>query len=184
MALVKCKQCGSDVATNLATCPQCGAPRPRGTSTGKVLALVGVGVGALCVVPCLLGGVVSAFKGGGTAPSTRASAKPTEAARPVDIRTLLAEYRDNEVRADSTFKGHVVQTTGIVDDVKRDIMNNIYVVVGTGQELEIPQVQCFFDDAHAKKAASLSLGMRVTVRGRVGGLMMNVLVRECEFVGL
>jgi hypothetical protein len=44
--------------------------------------------------------------------------------------------------------------------------------------------KCFFDDAHAKKAASLSKGARVTVRGRVTGLMMNVVVRECEFVGL
>jgi len=37
---------------------------------------------------------------------------------------------------------------------------------------------------HAKKAASLSSGARVTVRGRVDGLLMNVIVRECEFLGL
>ncbi len=138
----------------------------------------------LCVVPCFLGGVVAVLKGGGTASATRASAKSTEAAKPVDIRPLLAEYRDNEVRVDATFKGRIVQTTGIVDDVKKDIMDSIYVTVGTGGEFELPVVQCFFDDAHATKAAALSKGARVTVRGRATGLMMNVVVRECEFVGL
>lgn len=99
----------------------------------------------------------------------------------MEIRKLLAEYSDNEIRADSAFKGQLIQTTGVVDDVKKDIMDSIYVTLGTGRQFEIPQVQCFFDDVHAKKAAALSKGARVTVRGRVDGLMMNVLVKDCEF---
>ena len=184
MALVKCKQCGSDLAANVAACPQCGAPQPRGLSTSKVLAIVVGGLGVLCFGTCLLGGLVSALKGGSTAPSVRTSPKPAAAAKPVDIRTLLGEYRDNEVRADANYKGQVIQTTGLVDDVKRDIMDSIYVTVGTGNQFEIPQVQCLFDEAHVKKAASLSKGARVTVRGRVDGLMINVLVKDCEFIGL
>ncbi|QRN97412.1 hypothetical protein JRI60_52205 [Archangium violaceum] len=183
MAVVKCKQCGGEVAPNAAACPQCGAARPRGVSTGKVLAIVGVSLGALCFIPCLIGGVVSAFNGGSTS-AARASLRPTEAAKSVDIRTLLSEYRDNEVRADANYKGRIIETTGIVDDVKRDIVDQIYVTVGTGRQIEIPVVQCLFDDAHVQKAASLSKGARVTVRGRVDGLLMNVVVRECEFVGL
>jgi hypothetical protein len=88
------------------------------------------------------------------------------------------------VRADVNYKGRIIQTTGIVRDVKRDIVDSLYVTLGTGQRLEVPVVQCLFDDVHVKKAASLSPGARVTVRGRVSGLMMNVVVRECEFVGL
>jgi hypothetical protein len=153
-------------------------------STGKILAIVFGGLGVFCVGPCLIGGVVSALGGASKAPTAQASAKPAESAKPVDIRTLLGEYRDNEVRADATFKGHVIQTTGLVDDIKRDIMDSIYVTVGTGGQFEIPQVQCLLDEVHAKKAASLSKGSRVTVRGRVDGLMMNVIVKNCEFVGL
>jgi hypothetical protein len=153
-------------------------------STGKVLAIVFGGLGVLCVGPCLLGGVVSALGGASKAPTARASAKPAESAKPVDIRTLLGEYRDNEVRADANYKGQVIQTTGLVNDIKRDILDSIYVTVGTGALLEIPEVQCLLDEVHAKKAATLSRGSRVTVRGRVDGLMMNVLVKDCEFVGL
>jgi hypothetical protein len=150
-------------------------------STGKVLAIVGVSMCALCVVPCLLGGVVSALKGGG---SSSVSARPAEAAKTVDIRTLLGEYTDNELRADASFKGHIVQTTGFVSDVKKDVLGDAYVTLGAGAPLEVVMVQCVLNKAQVKKAASLSQGSRVTVRGRVSGLLMNVLVRDCELVGL
>ncbi|MFY0572810.1 OB-fold protein [Archangium lansingense] len=183
MALMKCKQCGGDVASNAVACPKCGAPPPRGASIGKKVAIALAGLFGLC----FFGTCVSALsKGGsrGSASAARASARSTEAATPVEIRTLLGEYSNNEVRADANYKGRFIQTTGIVRDVKKDIVDSIYVTLGTGQQLEIPVVQCLFDDVHAKKAASLSPGARVTVRGRVSGLLMNVVVRECEFVGL
>jgi len=122
----------------------------------------------------------------GPSASSRTSAEDAakEFARWVGISTLLSEYRDNEVRADSSFKGTWVQTSGYVDDVKRGFLNSIYVIFGTGQALEIPRMQCFFADLEAKKAATLTRGTRVTVRRRVDGLMMNVLVKRREFVGL
>lgn len=183
MALIKCKQCGGDMASNAAACPKCGAPPPRGLSLGKLLMLGVGGFMALCFFGTCVSGIGAAARksGGGTASAAAAEKKPEATPTAVEIRKLLAEYSDNEVRADSTFKGQFIQTTGIVDDVKKDIMDSIYVTLGTGRQFEIPQVQCFFDDAHAKEAAALSKGTRVTVRGRVDGLMMNVLVRDCEF---
>jgi hypothetical protein len=106
--------------------------------------------------------------------------KPT--AMVVPLQTLLSEYKSNEVRADSQYKGNVVQITGIVGDVKKDILGSIYVTLGTGAAFEIPVAQCFFDDRLAQQAATLNKGSKITVRGRVDGLMMNVLVRDAEFV--
>jgi uncharacterized membrane protein YvbJ len=76
VALVKCKQCGTNMLSDAAICPGCGAPMAR-----------------------------------------------AESSRWVDIRKLLAEYADSEVRADNTFKGHYVLIDGIVSDVKRDLLN-------------------------------------------------------------
>jgi len=47
MALVKCKECGSQVSTDADRCPQCGAKPKKKSSIGKiiVLALVVIGVG-------------------------------------------------------------------------------------------------------------------------------------------
>jgi hypothetical protein len=151
---------------------------------GRKVAIAFVGLFGLCFFGTCVSALSKAGSGGTTSSASRSTAKPAATTKQVDIRTLLAEYRDNEVRADANYKSQVIQTTGLVDVVKKDIMDSIYVTVGTGAQLEIPQVQCLFDDVHAQKAASLSKGARVTVRGRVDGLMMNVIVRDCEFIGL
>jgi hypothetical protein len=98
----------------------------------------------------------------------------------VSLSVLLSEYKDNEIAADQRYKGHPVQVNGTVGDVKRDILNNPYVIVGTGSDYEIPTLQCFLAKGQESRAAALHKGDRVTVRGTVSGLMMNVLVKECE----
>lgn len=100
----------------------------------------------------------------------------------VPIRTLLSEYKDNELRGDAKFKGKLVQVAGVAGDVKKDVLGSAFVIVGAGPDLAIPQVQCFFDDKHEKRIATISKGDPITVRGRVDGLMMNVLVKDCELV--
>lgn len=37
MALIKCKECGSEVSDSAKTCPKCGAPVPKGTSLLTVI---------------------------------------------------------------------------------------------------------------------------------------------------
>ncbi|MFL5358794.1 OB-fold protein [Archangium sp.] len=66
----------------------------------------------------------------------------------------------------------------------REKSDTIYVTLGTGQRYEPRRVQCFFSNVHAQRVASLSKGAQVTVRGRVDGLMMNVQMNDCEFVGM
>lgn len=97
MALIKCKQCSNDVATNAKTCPKCGAPVASGVSVFRII----LGV---CVFFCFTG-VCVAVGGSQNASgpqSAQASApKPSqEAALNTGIRALLSEYKDNEVRAD------------------------------------------------------------------------------------
>jgi hypothetical protein len=111
-----------------------------------------------------------------------AELKADAAVLKVGLTKLLSEYHDNEVRADGQFKGKVIRTAGTVGDVKKDILGAIYVTVGTGKMFEIPVVQCFVRKGEEQRAAALSKGDNVTVRGRVGGLLMNVLVKDCEIV--
>lgn len=100
----------------------------------------------------------------------------------MSLRTLLNDYKSNEVRADSLYKSQLVEVRGRVRDTKRDVLNDIYVTVGTGAEFEIPVVQCFLDESQAAQASALRKGQEVTVRGRVNGLMMNVSLHDCELV--
>jgi tRNA_anti-like len=176
MALVRCKQCGGDVASNAAACPKCGAPPPRGIRLGRLFGI------ALLVTFIFVAWVMAQSPDGdGAAP---AAARRMPDAKQVELRMLLAEYTDNEVRADAAFKGKLIQTSGVVDDVKRDVLNTVYVVIGTGKQYEVRRLQCFVDEDNANTVASLTKGRRVTIRGRVKRLMMNVLVEDCEVVDL
>ncbi|MDC0745334.1 OB-fold protein [Polyangium mundeleinium] len=137
---------------------------------------------------CNLGNKSSPSSESGAATnSTSAATAPTAAARDfkerpsvmVSAKDILDEYKNNEVRADGKFKDKIVQIRGKVGDVKKDITDSIYVTVGTGAMLEIPEVQCFVKDSEAKAAAALNKGEEVTVAGHVDGLLMNVLVKDC-----
>ena len=97
----------------------------------------------------------------------------------VEIRQILSAYEGNEVAADNRYKGNQVQVTGIVGDIKKDIMDNLYVTLGTGKEFEIPQIQAFFDDSMNSQLGSLKKGQRLTVVCTIKGLMMNVLGEDC-----
>lgn len=113
--------------------------------------------------------------------SSGEGSKPTAPEVKVSAAELLQAYEGNEVAADARFKGKVVEVTGIVGDIKKDILDDIYVTIGTGKELEIPEVQCFVADGMAGKAGGLAKGAKITAVGTVDGLMMNVLVKDCRF---
>lgn len=98
----------------------------------------------------------------------------------VNVKEILEAYKNNEVRGDGQYKDKRIQIVGKVGDVKKDITDSIYVTVGTGAAFEIPVVQCFVKNGEEKAAAALNKGDDVTVVGHVDGLMMNVLVKDCE----
>ena len=97
----------------------------------------------------------------------------------VNIRDILSAYENNEVGADNKYKGKRIQVTGQVDDIKKDLLDNLYVALGTGKDFEIPQIQAFFDDSMNNKLGQLNKGQQLTIVGKVNGLMMNVLMEDC-----
>ena len=99
----------------------------------------------------------------------------------VHFSALLGNYRDNEVSADATdFKSQFIEVTGVVAEVKNDLLNKPYVIVGTGKQFEVPAVQCSLATSAVERAAMLHKGDTVTVRGTVAGLFLNVQLQECE----
>ena len=70
--------------------------------------------------------------------------------------------------------------SGIVSDIKKDITDDIYVTL-KGDEM-FRQVQCYFNDNAT--AGKLQKGMKVTFKGKCDGLMMNVLMKDCDLVNV
>lgn len=97
----------------------------------------------------------------------------------ISARNLYARYEANEVRADESFKNKTFYVTGIVEEIKKDFMGDIYVTLKTGQMFSY--VNCYFDDK--KVAAKLKKRQRVTFRGKCKGMVVTLVTMEdCEMV--
>ena len=96
----------------------------------------------------------------------------------IQAKDLYNAYQANEVSADNNFKAKNFYVEGVVRDIGKDILDNIYVTLKTGHI--IGSVQCYIDNANV--AANLQKGQRITVFGECNGLMMNVLMKDCKVV--
>jgi len=114
------------------------------------------------------------------APSTSGE---VEAAVPVEAAVLMADYKGNEQRGDQRWKGKLVEVTGAVNFVHKGMIGEpADVMLNTGAMFEVPQIKCFLRAGQIEAAAKLPRGQKVTMRGRVNGLRINVQVDDCEIV--
>lgn len=102
--------------------------------------------------------------------------QPTET---VTIGELVKAYESNELAADNKYKGKWLLVVGKVDSIKKDILDDPFVIIGSGKQLEIVQGQAYFDDAEQSVLASLEKGQTIGVVCKGDGLLMNVQLRDC-----
>jgi hypothetical protein len=147
---------------------------------------IGLYGAALLVVALACGGKKSTSEAAPSTDtaSTSAETAPTAPSIVVQAKALVDEYKANEVRADAKYKGKQLQVVGAVADIKKDILNNIYVTLGSGAPMEFQHAQAFFDDDLAGRAAQLNKGDVIAVRCSCEGLLMNVLLKHCTFINL
>jgi hypothetical protein len=79
MALMKCRSCGSEVATDAVTCPKCGAPTKKKMGIVKMVLVVIGSLFLLCIVGNIFGGKKDR---GATATPPPPPAAPVAAATP------------------------------------------------------------------------------------------------------
>lgn len=179
--LVNCKACGKEIAKGVNKCPSCGKDQRNFFMKHKVITVI------LAIV--IIGGIGSAI--GGKKDSTSTTATNTEVkqetkqevskeeALNVSAVDLAAAYEDNEVNADKTYKDKNVEVVGKIDDIGVTL-GQTYVVLSSGKELSVTNVQCFFkDQAEIDKVANLKKGDTCTIQGKVDGKSMNVGVNNC-----
>jgi len=98
----------------------------------------------------------------------------------VTAEQLLADYESNELKADQLYKYKLVEITGIVGDIGKDILDDPYLTLTNGDEYAIISVQCYFKNADEEaKAIDLAKGDQTTVLGTVDGSSFNIVVNDC-----
>lgn len=95
----------------------------------------------------------------------------------VTAKVLVSAYDNNEVRADQEYKGRIVEVSGKVGSVGKDVLEKAYVTLKGGNLMR--EVQCFVTKAQENKLAGLEKGQSIKIKGKVEGLMMNVVIRGC-----
>jgi predicted NBD/HSP70 family sugar kinase len=164
--------------------PPYGQPPPQKKGTNPIIIVLAI-VGGVIVVG-FAGCLVCVGAGAGVAAHEAEKEKAEKKAAKDDLvkvsaEDLIAAYDKNEVKADNKYKGKWVEVSGIVANVAKDLTDDAYIVVGTGKEFEVIEVQCTFSDKKkAKAAADLDKGEKVKVRGFVKGKLMNVQLEDCE----
>lgn len=205
MPMITCPDCSKEMSDSAPSCPNCGRPNANAPAQARpVSTLLGIGIFFLplifswftlrkghttkakvisfawLVLTLAIVGAQDGKNASSTSSRTASSAKAKPAKiMQVNIHDILSAYQNNEIGADNRYKGKMIQVTGIVGDIKKDIMDNLYVTLGTGAQFEIPQIQAFFDSSMNKQLGQLHKKQKLTLVCRVDGLMMNVLAKDC-----
>jgi len=98
----------------------------------------------------------------------------------VTASKMLADYEANGVAADALYKNKIVEVSGTIKDISKDILDTPYIALESGDM--IFSVQCMFDKSDQSELASLSKNTKITLRGKVSGKLGNVLVKDCSIV--
>ncbi len=107
---------------------------------------------------------------------------PKEEAIKIAAVKLSEEYKANEVAADSKYKGKILEISGIVDSIGKDILNVPYIALKSYEYAVIDKVQCMFSKNDESKLIDVAQGQQITLRGEVSGKMGNILVNGCQIV--
>lgn len=118
--------------------------------------------------------------------SSSESSESQEDVIKVSAYDLYAEYDANEAAAEQKYKGKLLEITGTVDDVSRDILDDLYVTLESSDDkYSLSSVQCYLDEKDEStmtKVTSLSKGDTVTIRGYVDSMLFNLSVKKCIIV--
>lgn len=107
--------------------------------------------------------------------------KSSEPSVAISSVQLYAQYKANEVEADNKYKGKVLAVTGVVGNIGKDILDQAYVLISSGDALGMLGVQCFFNKSEEQNFGSLRTGQQVTIKGRCDGKLGNVFLKDCTF---
>lgn len=108
-----------------------------------------------------------------------ADAKPVEEVIAITASKLWSEYDENEVSADSKYKGKQLEVSGTVSDIGKDILDSIYITLKTDDI--IGSVQVYFSDKDSKSVGELKKGQDITVVGKGDGKsLVNVIIKKAQ----
>ncbi len=158
-------------------------PPPKKSKTGCILLTILVvllGGGVLGVFVCCGGPVaMMGLIGVGVKQQQVDAEKKVQEQKPIEVtgNQLWTEFKENQVKANNTYKGNVVQVTGVVHRITQH-----EVEIEAGEALA--KINCAFRGDDEKVLATLASGNQVTIKGICDGkaVFPGVNLSSCKLV--
>jgi hypothetical protein len=96
----------------------------------------------------------------------------------IEAPELFEEYTADENGANAKYLGKVVEVTGVVKSIDTDDRGTMNVMIDAGNEMG--SVNCQFEKQ--EKMPQAISGQQVRIKGLCSGLLMDVVLVDCEIV--
>ena len=100
----------------------------------------------------------------------------------VTAMQIINDYKDNGVAADAKYKNKLVEVSGVVDTIDKDILDTPYIALESYEYAIVDRIQCMFSKSDEVQLATVAKGQQITLRGNVEGKLGNVIIRDCQIV--
>lgn len=129
--------------------------------------------------------VIGLSSGDSSDPSTVSSGSASTqsvVAIKVSAEQIVGDYKDNGVAADAKYKDKLVEISGVVDTIDKDILDTPYITLESYKYAIVDRVQCMFSRADEAQLAAVAKGQNITLQGTVSGKLGNVVVKDCKII--
>lgn len=182
----QCKYCKSEIDNNAKICPHCRKKQKNGKGLliGIIAVILFIAIGASLSNNESDDNTTSDTVETKTEPKettaeTKKEEKKVEVMK-IDPETLITDYEANEVKGDEIYDGKMMELTGTIEDIGKDVLEEVYITFEREDEFEFTCVQCYFKDKdQIKKVMELSKGDKVTIQGKCTGKFGNVTIENC-----
>lgn len=101
----------------------------------------------------------------------------------VEINSFIKEFDDNQLAAESKYKGKSVKFTGFVDNISEDILGDPYISIKPTNEQYYfdTSIQCYFDSKDA--LFNIKNEQQATFQGKVDTQSLGtIVVKNCQLL--
>ena len=146
------------------------------------------GIGFVCLMSLI---IILAINTGSSKPTANKATSPTatpntQAVIAVSAYQLAGDYHANEVSADNKYKNNLLEISGTIDSIGKDILGYPFITLSNGSDsISLNDVECSFDQTDSNNSAlsSLSKGQKITLEGTGSGMTLTqVMVKNCSVV--
>lgn len=146
------------------------------------------GIGSLVLLFIIIGSLGS--NDTSTTQQTTASSNSPEreveqavVAMNVSSETLRKAYSANQVSADQMYEGKLLEISGTIDTIGKDILDEAYITFEASDPYAFDKVQCMFKMVNEGELATVSKGDPITVQGTMSGVLISgPIVRNCKVI--